>query len=90
MRAIQEHGIAENLGNLAVRPLRDRLGGVVAIEPGGLADPELHELVIVERVLDGGNQAVIDAALADLDDRAEFMTQGAKVAALLAGEHAAL
>ena len=90
VRAIQQHGIAEHLRDLAVGALRDRLGGVVAIQARALADLELHQLVIAERLLDRGDDALVDAILADLDDRTEGMTQGAKVTTLLAGEHGGL
>jgi len=72
--AVQEHGVAEHLGDLAVGLVSDRLGGIVAIELGGLADLDLHELVIVERLFDRGEQAVIDPVLADLNDWPELMT----------------
>ena len=83
MGAVQEHGVAEHLGDLAVGPRGDRLGGIVAIELRGLADLDLHELVIVERLLDGGDEPVVDPVLADLDDRPQPMTQTAKVTTLL-------
>ena len=90
MRTIQQHGIAEHLRDLAVGLLRERLGGVVAIEARGLADLELHQLVITERLLDRGDDALVDAVLADLDDGPEGMAEGAKVTTLLAGEHGGL
>jgi len=87
---VQEHRVAEHLGDLAVGPRGDRLGGIVAIELRGLTYLELHELVIVERLLDGGHEPVIDPVLADLNDRPQPMTETAKVTTLLAGEHAGL
>jgi len=90
MRTIQQHGIAEHLRDLAAGLLRERLGGVVAIEARGLADLELHQLVIAERLLHGGDDTRVDPILADLDDRPESMAEGAKVTTLLAGEHGGL
>jgi hypothetical protein len=90
VRAVQQHGVAQHLRDLAVGLVRDRLRGVVAIELGGLADLDLHELVIVERLLDGGDQAVIDPALADLNDGLQIMTETAEMTTLLASEHGGL
>jgi hypothetical protein len=90
MRAIQEHRVAEDLGDLAAGLVRDRIGGVVAIELGGLADLDLHELVIIERLLDRGDEALVDPVLADLHDRLEIMTETTKMTTLLAGEHSGL
>ena len=90
MRAVQEHGVAEHLRDLAVGLVRDRLGGIVAIELRGLADLDLHELVIVERLLDGGDQSVVDPVFADLNERPQTMTETAKMTTLLAGEHGGL
>ena len=90
MRAIQQHGIAEHLRDLAVGLLGDRLGGVVAIEARGLADLELHQLVIAQRLLDRGDDSLVDPILADLDERPEGVAEGTKMATLLAGEHGGL
>jgi hypothetical protein len=90
MRAIQQRRVAEDLRDLAVGPLCDCLGRIVPIESGGLADLDLHELVITERLVDRRDEALVDAALADLDDRLEIMTQTAKMTTLLAGEHGGL
>jgi hypothetical protein len=90
VRAIQQHRVAEHLRDLAVGPLRDRIGGVVAIERRGLADLDLHQLVIAERLIDRRDESVVDTALADLDDRLEIMTQTAEMTTLLAGEHGGL
>jgi hypothetical protein len=46
--------------------------------------------VIAQRLLDGGDQTVVDPILAELNDRFQIMTQTAKVTTLLAGEHGGL
>jgi len=87
MSAVQEERVAEDLGDLAAGPPGDFIGGLVAIEPGGVAELHLDQLVVDERLLHRGDQAVIDAALADLYDRLQFMAQAAEVTTLLAGQH---
>src|ERR1043166_2752851 len=87
---VQQQRVAEHLGHLAVRPPRDRLGGVVAIELGRLAELHLHQLMIDERLLDRGDHAIVDATLPDLHDRLQLVTQSAEMTTLLAGEHGRL
>lgn len=90
MRAIQQYDVAEHLRDLAAGALGDRLGGVVPLEARGFADLDLHQLVIEEGLSDCSDEPLVDAALADLDDRPEVMTQTSEVATLLAGEHGGL
>jgi hypothetical protein len=90
VRAIEQHDVAQHLRDLAAGALSDRLGGVVAVEPGGLADLDLHELVIDERLVDRSHEPLVDAAPADLDDRSEVVAKATEVATLLAGEHGGL
>jgi hypothetical protein len=90
MRAIEQHDVTEHLGDLAAGALGDRVGGVVAFEPRGFSDPDLHELVIDEGLVDCGNEPFVDADLADLDDRTEVMSQTTEVTTLLAAEHGGL
>jgi hypothetical protein len=90
VRAIEEHHVAEYLRDLAAGALGDCLRGIVAFEARGFADLDLHQLVIVERLVDGCNEALIDPTLADLDGRLELMPESAKMTTLFAGQHGGL
>lgn len=85
--AIQEHDVAEHLRDLALRLRRELGGGGVAIEAGALADLDLDQLVIGERLIHRGDEAVVDPVLADLDDRLHRVCERAEVTPLLAGQH---
>src|SRR4051812_20911513 len=87
MRAVEQHGVAEDLRDLAVRLGRERIGGLVTIEARGFTELDLHELVIDERAIDRGDQARVEPALADLDDRLQLVRERAEMAALLSGQH---
>lgn len=90
IRAVEQHCIAEHLRDVAARAGGECVGGFVAIESGGFADLDLDELVVGERLFDGGNDAVVDAALAELHDGAQLVTERAEMTALLSSEHAPL
>ena len=90
IRPVEQHGVAEYLRDVAARACGECVGGFVAIEPGGFADLDLDELVVGERLLDRGYDAVVDAALAELHDGAKLVTEPAEMTALLSGEHTAL
>ena len=51
------------------------LGRRVAIEVRAVADPDLDQLVIGERLIDGLDQALVEAAFADLHDRVELVAR---------------
>jgi len=87
VRAIQQHHVAEHLRDLRSRPRGELIGSVLAIDPGVLAEPDLDELVIDQRPIDGGYDSIVDAALSDLDEWMQLVTERAKVTALLAGQH---
>jgi len=90
MRAIQDERVTEDLRDLCFRLGGDQLGDLVTIHPGVLADLDLDELVIEQRLVDSGHEAVIDAVLADLHDRAQVVGEGTKMATLLTAEHGAV
>jgi hypothetical protein len=87
MRAIQDDDVAENLRDFAFGLDRELVGDVVTI---AIADFHFDELVIDERLIDGGNETVIDAVFPDLDDRVELVRERAKVTTLLTAEHGAV
>lgn len=75
MRAIQEHDVAEHLRDVALRFLRDRIGRCFALHTGVLTDLHFDQLVIEKRLFDGCDEPVVDAALADVNDRLERMRE---------------
>lgn len=87
MRSVEQHHAAEHLRDLTLGLRRERLGRLVAIDGGGLADLDLDELVVEQRLVDRCNQAVVDPVLADLDEGLQPVTEGAEMSTLLAGEH---
>ena len=87
MRAVEQHDVADDLRDVALALGRDLFGGRVAIEVGAISDLHLDQLVIGERLLDCLDQALIDPALADMDEWMQRVTESAKVVALLTGQH---
>ena len=90
MGAVQEHDVAEHLRDLAARLGGELVGDFLAIEPGGLADLHLDQLVIGESLIDCADEPFVDAVLADLHEGAQVVGECTKMAALLTGEHGAL
>jgi hypothetical protein len=88
IRSKQQKGVAEHLSYLALCTLCEILGSIVAIEIRGLADLDLHELVIDEGLIDRGDEPVIDASFADLHHWAKLVAESSKVSSLFSGEHA--
>jgi hypothetical protein len=85
-RPIQQDRVAEHLRDLAGGARRQRLGGVVAIDRRAVEQLELDQLVIGERAIDGVDERVGDAVLAEVRDRLERMAEATQVTTLLAGE----
>ena len=55
--------------------LRDRIGRCFALHTGVLTDLHFDQLVIEKRLFDGCDEPVVDAALADVNDRLERMRE---------------
>jgi hypothetical protein len=84
--APEEHGAAEELGELALHHGGEALGHVVAVVGALGADAHLDELVLVERGVDGGADALGEAVFADLDDGLEAVAEAAEITTLFTGE----
>src|SRR6478609_5961771 len=70
-RAVEQDRVAEDLRDLARRARRQRLGRLVAIERRGVEQLDLDQLVIGEGAIDGVDEGVGDAGLAEVGDRRE-------------------
>lgn len=86
-RPVKKKRPAEHLRDLATGAPGELRRGTVALDVGVLAEADLDELVVEERAVDRGDEAVVDAALADLDDGLELVAESAQVASLLAGQN---
>jgi len=62
---------------------------LVAIDLRAVADFDLHELVISERLIDRLDQAVVDSTFAHVDERLELVPECTQVTPLFAGQHPA-
>lgn len=84
MGAIEHHGVADNSAERGAAAARQLLGRGLFVR--WLAQPDLHELVLVECLVEGAEHGFGDSALADKDDWLGWMREAAQVAALGARE----
>jgi hypothetical protein len=83
---VEEQRPPEHLDDLGARRGGEALGHVVPIVGALCPDAHFDELVLLERVIDRGDDAFGVAIFADLHDGLEVMTERAEVAALLSSE----
>jgi hypothetical protein len=82
----EQQSSPEDLGDLALHRGGEALGHLVAVVGALGTDADLDELVLLERGVDGGGDALRQPLFAELDDGLEVVTETAQITTLFSGE----
>ena len=82
MPPIQQQRSTEHLAQFCTHERREALGHVVPIFGALRSDAYFHELVLLERCIDGRDDSIAEAVFSKLNERIEVMPERSQVSSL--------